>query len=113
MCVWALAAETEDEAWHLFRSRERARIDRLSGQFGPLLPPEQALREYTPAERMQAEDLRRRSLVGSAQQVKERLTALARDLEIDEVVVITWTWDPAAQRRSYELLAQAFALQPA
>jgi hypothetical protein len=26
--------------------------------------------------------------------------------------VITWTWDTQAQRRSYELLAQAFALQP-
>jgi hypothetical protein len=26
-------------------------------------------------------------------------------------VVITWTWDPQAQRRSYELLAQACGLQ--
>jgi hypothetical protein len=24
--------------------------------------------------------------------------------------VITWTWEPAAQRRSYELLAQAFGM---
>ncbi len=110
VCVWALAAETEEEAWFLFRSRERARIDRLTGRFGPLLPPQEALREYTPAERMQAEDLRRRSLVGSAPQVKDRLSALAHDLGLDELAVITWTWDPAAQRRSYELLAQAFGL---
>ena len=33
-------ADTEDEAWHLFRSRERARVDRNLGRFGPLLPPE-------------------------------------------------------------------------
>ncbi len=112
VCVWALAAQTEEEAWFLFRSRERARIDRLTGRFGPLLPPQEALREYTPAERVQAQDLRRRSLVGSAQQVKERLAALAQDLGLDELVVITWTWDPAAQQRSYELLAQAFALAP-
>lgn len=110
LCVWALAAETEAEAWYLFRSRERARIDRLSGPLGPLLPPHQALRDYTPAEQMQAEDLRRRSFVGTAQQVKDQLTTLAQDLALDEIVVITWTWDPAAQRRSYELLAQAFEL---
>ena len=35
------------------------------------------------------------------------LRALAERLGIDEIVVITWTWDPAAQRRSYELLARA------
>jgi hypothetical protein len=27
-------------------------------------------------------------------------------LQIEEIVVITWTHDPAAQARSYELLAQ-------
>jgi luciferase family oxidoreductase group 1 len=50
ICVWALAADTEEEAWSLFRSRERTRIDRQSGRFGPLLPPEQAHRPYSAAE---------------------------------------------------------------
>ncbi len=112
LCVFALAAETEEEAWFQFRSRERARIDRLSGRLRPLLPPQEAQREYTPAERMQAEDLRRRSIVGSAAQVRDRLQALALDMDLDELVVLTWAWDPAVQRRSYELLAQAFALTP-
>ena len=53
---------------------------------------------------------RSRSLVGSAAQVKARLEALAQQLQVQEIVVITWTWDPAAQRRSYELLAQEFGL---
>ncbi|MFD0667194.1 LLM class flavin-dependent oxidoreductase [Ramlibacter sp. MAHUQ-53] len=112
LCLWALAAETEEEAWFQFRSRERARIDRLTGRFGPLLPPQQAQREYAPAERAQAEDLRRRSFVGSATQVRDRLLALAEELSLDELVIVTWTWDPAVQRRSYELLAEAFALAP-
>lgn len=109
-CVWALAADTEDEAWFQFRSRERARIDRLTGRFGPLLPPQEALRAYSPAEEAQAQALRRSSLVGSAQQVRERLEALAAQLQVQELVVLTWAWDPAVQRRSYELLARAFAL---
>jgi hypothetical protein len=42
--------------------------------------------------------------------VKDKLEALAQRLQVDELVLITWTWDPAAQRRSYELLADAFRL---
>ncbi|MEY4651644.1 MAG: hypothetical protein RI884_225 [Pseudomonadota bacterium] len=110
VCLWALAADTEEEAWFQFRSRERARIDRLTGRFGPLLPPQEALRAYSPAEEAEVQALRGRSLVGSAQQVYERLQALAAQLQVDELVVLTWAWDPAVQRRSYELLANAFRL---
>jgi alkanesulfonate monooxygenase SsuD/methylene tetrahydromethanopterin reductase-like flavin-dependent oxidoreductase (luciferase family) len=52
-------------------------------------------------------------MVGTGEQVAGKLRALADELQVDEMVVITWTWDPAAQRRSYELLAQACGLQPA
>jgi luciferase family oxidoreductase group 1 len=108
VCVWALAADTEEEAWHLFKSRERARMDRNLGRFGPLLPPEQAERDYGPAEAAAREDLRRKVIVGTAKQVGGKLRALAGELQVDEVAVITWTWDPSAQRRSYELLAREF-----
>jgi hypothetical protein len=42
--------------------------------------------------------------------VGAKLRQLAARLAVDELVVITWTHDPAAQSRSYELLAQEFAL---
>jgi hypothetical protein len=32
-------------------------------------------------------------------------------LELDELVVVTWTYDPTPCHRFYELLAQAFALE--
>jgi luciferase family oxidoreductase group 1 len=110
VCVSALAADTEEQAWHLFKSRERARVDRARGVFGPLLPPEQAARPYSESESAQAQHLRANAIVGSAAQVRDRLLALAAQVQVDEVVVVTWTWDPAAQRRSCELLAEAFGL---
>jgi luciferase family oxidoreductase group 1 len=112
LCVWALAADTEDEAWRLFASRERTRVDRQTGRFGPLLPPEQAARPWTEAEDAYRRELRRKAMVGTGEQVAQKLRALAEAMEVEELVVITWTWDPAAQRRSYELLAQAFGLAP-
>jgi len=54
--------------------------------------------------------LRSQSFVGSASTVGSRLRQLARRLEVDELAVITWTHDPQAQRRSYELLAREFSL---
>ena len=110
ICVWALAADTQDEAWRLFASRERTRVDRNIGRLGPLLPPQDAPRQYTESEKAYVAQLRSRALVGTGAQVKARLEALAQQLALDEIVVITWTWDPAAQRRSYELLAREFDL---
>jgi alkanesulfonate monooxygenase SsuD/methylene tetrahydromethanopterin reductase-like flavin-dependent oxidoreductase (luciferase family) len=105
-----LAADTEEEAWRLFQSRARWRMDREFGRLGPVLPPDLAQREWSPAEEIALARLKANALVGTAPQVAEKLQALAQRLEVDEVVVITWTHDPQAQRRSYELLAKEFGL---
>ena len=112
VCVWALAADTEAEAWALFESRARWRMDRNLGHIGPLLPPDQARRDYGAHEAAALERLRRNALVGDAAQVADKLRALAARLDLDEIVVITWTHDAAAQARSYQLLAQAFGQTP-
>jgi luciferase family oxidoreductase group 1 len=110
VCVWALAADTEDEAWRLFQSRARWKMDRNTGLIGALLPPDQAVRDYNASEQVALAELRAGALVGSAPQVADKLRKLAERLQLDEVVIITWTHDPAAQARSYELLAKEFAL---
>src|SRR6266550_7191255 len=111
ICVWALAADTEEEALVQFKSRERAIIDRRQGIRLPLMPPEEAERPYSSAEMATADKLRRKAIVGSADQVDARLKELAKSLDLDELVVVTWTYDPAPRHRSYELLAQAFELE--
>jgi alkanesulfonate monooxygenase SsuD/methylene tetrahydromethanopterin reductase-like flavin-dependent oxidoreductase (luciferase family) len=108
--LWALAADTDEEALRLFESRARWKMDRNLGRIGPLLPPEEAARDYSPAEAFALQRLRDGALIGSAATVGRKLRQLAARLEVDELVVITWTHDPAAQMRSYELLAQEFAL---
>jgi luciferase family oxidoreductase group 1 len=110
ICVWALAADTEAEALHQFKTRERAIVDRRQGIRLPLMPPEEAGRAYSPAELLTAEKLRRKAIVGSAEQVAEKLQELAKRLGLDELVIVTWTYDAAPRHRSYELLAQAFGL---
>jgi alkanesulfonate monooxygenase SsuD/methylene tetrahydromethanopterin reductase-like flavin-dependent oxidoreductase (luciferase family) len=69
ICVWALAADTEEEALHQFKTRERTIVDRRQGIRLPLMPPQEAERPYSSAEMATAEKLRRKAIVGSSEQV--------------------------------------------
>jgi luciferase family oxidoreductase group 1 len=111
ICVWALAAETEAEAKHLAMTREYWRAGFDKGLRLPLVSPETAAAHpYTDAEQIMIQKLRERALVGSGAQVAEKLRALAQQLTLDEIVINTWTFDPAARQRSYSVLASALAL---
>jgi luciferase family oxidoreductase group 1 len=113
ICVWALAADTEEEARHQLHTREHWRAGFEQGLRRPLLPPHEAASQaYTPAETGVIERLRAKALVGTADQVASRLRELAQRLSLDELVIVTWTYDVAPRLRSYELLASAFALTP-
>ena len=108
VCVWALAADDDAEAWRLFRTRESWRVDFERGLRLPLVSPEQAsARSYDDADRARIDRLRRRAFVGTGEAVIAKLRSLAEALALDEIVVNTWTFDPEARRRSYELLDAA------
>lgn len=111
ICVWALVADTEDEARHHALSRDRWRIDRNRGVVGPLQAPEAvAAQGFTGDELASVDTMRRKAFIGTASQVGEQLRTLAATLELDELVVNTWAHDPAVRRRSYALLAGEFDL---
>jgi luciferase family oxidoreductase group 1 len=111
VCVWALAAETEQQATHAALVRERWRLDRERGILGPLQSPDAiAARGYTDAERPTIDAMRRKAFVGSAAQVGAKLRALAAELRLDEIVINTWAHDPQVRRVSYALIAQEFKL---
>jgi luciferase family oxidoreductase group 1 len=112
ICVWALAADTEDEARRLALSREHTRVERERGVRAALMPPEEIAEiSYAPHELARIESIRRKAYVGTAAQVKEKLIGLARQMGgLDELVVVTWTYEPEPRHRSYELLAQVFDL---
>jgi len=108
VCVWALTASTEAEALRLFRSRQHWRVGFEQGRREPLLSPDEIdTSRYTPQERARIESLERTAFVGTPATVAKRLQALAEHLDLDELVVVTWTHDPAARQHSYKLLAEA------
>jgi luciferase family oxidoreductase group 1 len=111
ICVWALAADSDDEARHHALSRDRWRLDRQRGRLGPLKGPDEIAAAGFSADETQAlAPMRRRAFVGRADRVAEQLQALADELALDELVVNTWACDPAVRRQSYTLLAKAMGI---
>ena len=112
ICVWALAADDEQQARHHALSRERWRIDRMRGRLGPLQAPDDiAARGFSADEVASIAATRAKALVGNPDQVAGMLRELAASLGLDELVINTWAHDPAVRRRSYSLIAQAFDLR--
>jgi luciferase family oxidoreductase group 1 len=111
LCVWALAADDEAQARHHALSRDRWRVDRLRGAIGPLQAPDEiAARGFTEEEMPTVAASRQKAFVGDPAQVAGKLRALAQTYRLDELVINTWTYDPAVRRHSYELLAREFRL---
>lgn len=109
--VAALVGETEAEAERLSASRNLWVVRLLTGRPIPFPSPEEALAQpLSPQEEKLLATAAKRSVVGTKDQVRARLTALAEAHGADELVVVTITYDFASRLRSYELLAEAFGL---
>lgn len=107
LCVFAICADTEEEAWRLSRSRDLWFVRLLQGAPGPVPTVEEAeAYPYAESELRVIEANRRRRAVGNPLQVRERLMSLAAEFGADELMILTITHDPAARARSYELLAR-------
>jgi luciferase family oxidoreductase group 1 len=67
--------------------------------------------EYSPAEWQRVLYNRQLTAIGTPDQMKEKLNALAAAFEVDELVLSTFTEHAPDRFRSYELLAQLFELE--
>ncbi len=111
ICVWALAADTEAEARYLLHSREHWRVGFEQGLRHALLSPaEAAVQRYAPHEQEIVDRLRTKAIVGTGKEVAARLRDIAAGLDLNELAIVTWTYDAAPRHRSYEILAREFGL---
>jgi luciferase family oxidoreductase group 1 len=109
VATWALAADTEEEAWRLTASSRMAMKLLRRGRLIAIPPVEQALR-FLKSEGEELIGGTRRITAGTPEQVRAGIETIAQQYGADEVIVVTITFDHAARRRSYELLADSFGL---
>jgi luciferase family oxidoreductase group 1 len=119
VAAWVLCAPTDEEAQHLATSSRMTLTLLRRGQLIPVPPPERAI-EFLRREgkldgpaRSGAGTLPgRRGIIGTPEKVRAEIEELAVEYGAEEVIVVTITHDHSARRRSYELLAEAFGLEP-
>jgi luciferase family oxidoreductase group 1 len=114
VAVWAICAETDEQAQILATSSRMSMRLLRQGTLVPVPPPEKAI-EYL---RAVGEPVNggfangRRAIVGSPANVAPQLLEVADEYGAEELFVVTITHDHQARRRSYELIADALGLEP-
>ena len=116
IALGVICAGTEDEARRLASSQLLRRLLRNQGieERSAILRPEEALARIATLRVQEINDPGEwpRVIVGDPEQVREQLSLIATELGLDEIMAVTVVHDHEARRRSYELLAQAFDLEP-
>ncbi|MEA2422201.1 MAG: hypothetical protein QOF55_1300 [Thermoleophilaceae bacterium] len=114
VAVWAIAADTDEEAQRLASSSRMSMSLLRQGRLIPVPPVEKALRYLEQNGSSSAPDSRgggRRAVIGSPSKVRAGIEEVAAAYGAQEVMVVTITYDHHARRRSYELIAEAFGLE--
>ncbi|GAB49941.1 LLM class flavin-dependent oxidoreductase [Mobilicoccus pelagius] len=113
--VNVVCAPTTEEARHLATTADALRTRIQTGRLAPLDPPGEdmlaSLRGGPRLPRAERTDGRPSfSAVGTPEEVVAQLDDIVERYGVDELIVTTYTWDPALRRRSYELLGEAWGL---
>jgi luciferase family oxidoreductase group 1 len=111
VACWAICAESEAEAQRIASSARMTRALLNEGQLIPVPPIDKALRfldERGPSPDTVARP--RRAIIGAPAAVKRGIEEVASLYGAEEAMIVTITFDHAARRRSYELIAEAFKL---
>jgi luciferase family oxidoreductase group 1 len=111
VAVWALCAETDEEALRISASARMMLLLLFRGRLTAVPPVEKALaylaHEGVPIDSLPAG---RRIITGTPERVREAIEGVAAEYSADEVFVVNIVHDPAARLRCYELIAGAFGL---
>ena len=113
LSITVLCADTEEKAMQLRKLSDYSMLQFERGLFEPMSSYEN-IKNY----QFSLQELERikynsgKIISGTKEQVKEQLTQLANDFDIDEIIVAAMTYSLEDRIRSFELLAEAFELQP-
>jgi luciferase family oxidoreductase group 1 len=114
LATHVVCADSDQEAERLATTVDLNIVRRAKGEYLPLASPEDAANyDYAPVDKARIAQNRIRLSVGAPAAAKARLEPLIAATHADELMVTTMIFSHEARKRSYELLAQAFALERA
>jgi len=103
-----IAADTDAHARRLATTQQMSFADLFRGARNLSRPPIDDIETYwSPAEKMQANNMLACSIVGGPDTVRAGIQAFIARTQADELMIVSDVFDPEARKRSYALIAQA------
>jgi luciferase family oxidoreductase group 1 len=110
VAVWAMAADSDEEAERLAYSSRMAMAMLRRGRL-IAVPPVETAERFLKGEGLLDKPPGRRLVLGTPDRVRSEIEAVAAAYQAEEVIVVSITYDHEARRRSYELIAREFGLR--
>ncbi|MDQ0227381.1 LLM class flavin-dependent oxidoreductase [Bacillus sp. 7586-K] len=107
VCLNVIAAESDEDAKRESTTMQQFFLNVVRGSQSPLQPPVESMDQiWSPAEREMATSMSSVTLLGSKESVKEQLSNFQEKYNVDEIMAVSYIYDPAKQKRSYEILKE-------
>ncbi|WP_409305569.1 LLM class flavin-dependent oxidoreductase [Peribacillus sp. SCS-155] len=107
VCVNVIAAETDEEAITESTTMQQFFLNVVRGSQSPLQPPVESMDHlWSQQEKAMASSMSSVTLMGSKDTVKAQLTNFQEKYNVDELMAVSYIFDPDKQKRSYRILKE-------
>jgi luciferase family oxidoreductase group 1 len=107
VCLNVIAAESDKEAQFELTTMHQFFLNVVRGSQAPLKPPVENMDHlWSPPEKQMAASMSSMTLLGSKDTIREQLTRFQDLYNVDEIMAVSYIFDPEKQKRSYEILKE-------
>ncbi|MEK5522872.1 luciferase family oxidoreductase [Heyndrickxia sporothermodurans] len=107
VCLNVIAAETDEEAALLSTSMQQFFLNVVRGTKIPMQPPVDNMDKlWNPMEREMIESMSNMTFMGSKDTVTKQITDFQDKYNVDEIMAVSYIYDPEKQKRSYEIFKE-------
>ena len=107
VCLNVVAAETNEEAAFLGTTMQKFFLNVVQSSQMPLQPPVENMDDYwIPMEEEMVTSMTSVTLMGSKETIRQQLTDFQEKYNVNEIMAVSYIYDPDKQKRSYEILKE-------
>ncbi|WP_066318735.1 LLM class flavin-dependent oxidoreductase [Bacillus sp. FJAT-29814] len=107
VCLNVIAAETDEEARFQSTTMQQFFLNVVRGSRMPLRPPVENMDSiWNPMEKEMASSMTSVTLLGSKETIRQQLASFQEKYNVDEIMAVTYIYDPEKQKRSYQILKE-------
>ncbi|MCL6572669.1 MAG: LLM class flavin-dependent oxidoreductase [Bacillus sp. (in: Bacteria)] len=107
VCLNVIGAQTDEEANLLSTTMQQFFLNVVRGSQFPLRPPVENMDElWNPMEKEMSKSMSSVTLMGSKETIRQQLTDFQEKYKVDEIMAVSYIYDPNKQKRSFEILKE-------